>query len=476
MSMNNNRVFFRGHDRNFYDGKKAFRYTEAEFFNMVLPWEKNATIFDNELSYCFDNYYDVFVSHGYVDIASAGVSLDTPAGAFGYIVGADGVAYSMIAKVEDRNWLHIYNADLLFEDMDNGRDFLDGVYKFRSMGAKGGTLSSISMQLFKKDIGRNFGMVFRDCKTMILPQGISVYNYLEKSYRTGWNYLQPEYTGARIDDGFIYDINSLYPYIFKNAPMPYGCAKYGEGAPTDGIMELVKSGRAAIFIRCVIEFEIKENHLPFITLGKNEAPMERGAGEIVLTYQELSLLYQQYDVKKIDILDYVYFSAKVGLGGDFVDKYYNLKENATSPTERKIYKGVLNYLTGTFAKKAIRHNLVKNGDEWEMVTNELSEPSYLYLGFSITSWGRYTIVREAQKNYNSFVYSDTDSLHLTRQAQGIEISDRLGAYKVEGEHVQACYKKRKWYGYKDANGVHLVTAGIPAQDARRIEKKMLNQI
>ena len=95
----------------------------------------------------------------------------------------------------------------------------------------------------------------------------------------------------------------------------------------------------------------------------------------------------------------------------------------------------------------------------------------MYIGVAVTSYARCKIVQDAQKNYDNFVYSDTDSLHLTAPAVGISIGSGLGQYKEEAHFLEACYLKRKWYGYTDIEKGHkIVSAGVPKKYTDRIAK------
>ena len=473
--VNNKRNFFRGHNRKFYDGSHALNFTEAEFFRKVLPYEKNATIFDSELTWSFEAYYDAFISEGYKDVACQGVDLNTPDKSFGYIVGIDGQAFSMVAKVGPYNWLHIFNGDLLFEDLDNGREFLEGVQIFRDMGARGGTLSSIAMQLFKAHFGSKYAMYYPDCRKTEIKEGVTVYDYIREGYRAGWNYLKPEHSGHKIENGYIYDKNSLYPWLLAGAVLPYGYGKYREGKPSNELLKMAKEGKFFVFIKIKTMFHVKHNFLPFVTLEPNEEPNTQGEGELLLTLQEYNLFLKHYDTEYIEYVDHVYFNAMRGIARDFVREFYTKKSQSTG-IKRKTYKGVMNYVIGSLSKKIERHNLVKVDGNWKVVETELKEPSALYVGAAITSLGRVCIVRDAQSHFDSFIYSDTDSLHLTEPASDITVGDCIGQYKLEHTYEEAAYIKRKWYGYKDGEGsVHLVTAGIPAGEARRIEEEQRGQ-
>ena len=45
---------------------------------------------------------------------------------------------------------------------------------------------------------------------------------IRQSYKGGFTYLNPLYKGINIESGIVLDVNSLYPYVMHNRPLPYG--------------------------------------------------------------------------------------------------------------------------------------------------------------------------------------------------------------------------------------------------------------
>lgn len=71
-------------------------------------------------------------------------------------------------------------------------------------------------------------------------------------------------------------------------------------------------------------------------------------------------------------------------------------------------------------------------------------------GASITGFVRAMLLR-AIKNVNGAIYCDTDSIMMTG-SHGLELSGELGAWKLEGEFVEAAIAGKKLYGIKDKKG------------------------
>ena len=74
------------------------------------------------------------------------------------------------------------------------------------------------------------------------------------------------------------------------------------------------------------------------------------------------------------------------------------------------------------------------------IEEEYGKGRYVPFASFVTSWARYITITSAQKNYDNFIYSDTDSLHLLEPAKGLQLDNKaLGLWKQEGWHP-----KKNW--------------------------------
>ena len=375
------------------------------------------------------------------------------------------------------------------------------------------TISMLAMRQWKKieDLYTCGNLV--DCKKFDAPgeaQG-SLSEYIRKSYHGGWNYLNDKIDRSEYKDkdGAVYDVNSLYPFIMATKPLPWGQPQPFKGSE----IPRKDDPNYYYYVRVRMTFDLKEgDHFPYIQkrgdfryrfmdylttsdiikidnsgawqriskiIGIDGKPQDV-IPEFVLSKTDYELIHRHYDVHFEEILDGVVFRTSRSIFKHYVGNYYSIKQKAgrTGATgEKRIAKMLLNGLSGTLAKREKRVNLVyreKNGHfETEPMTAECQSASYIHIASAILSYAREYTYEAACQNADSFLYSDTDSLHLIGYARGIEIDpDALGKWKLEKTFTDACYMKRKSYVLKtdDVSTPYQITmAGIPYGYKRLIE-------
>ena len=68
---------------------------------------------------------------------------------------------------------------------------------------------------------------------------------------------------------------------------------------------------------------------------------------------------------------------------------------------------------------------------------------YLPVGLFVTAYARKHIISYAQKNYDSFIYCDTDSLHLKEKSDNIPLdNEKLGYFKIEKNLIEQDISER----------------------------------
>lgn len=275
---------------------------------------------------------------------------------------------------------------------------------------------------------------------------------IRRAYKGGYVYLNPKYKGKQIKNGITFDVNSLYPSVMYQCLLPYGYPMFFEG-------EYVQDETYPLFIvRLRCEFEIKKNHLPTIQLKNNRAFIETeyltsSNGEIVemtLTNVDLALFLEHYDVYNLEYECGWKFKGGVGMFKEYIDYWSHIKETSTGAL-RQLAKLMLNSLYGKFATNPNARKkipvLVDDVVRYELDDPEEREPVYTAMGCFITAYAREKTIRTGQSVYDRYIYSDTDSLHLTGDTiPTIDVHPtKLGCWKHEGTFVDSKFIRAKTY-------------------------------
>lgn len=335
-----------------------------------------------------------------------------------------------------------------------------------STGATALTMSSDSMREYKR-LSDDFKQRFP-----ILP--VAQDTEIRKAYRGGWTYANTRYAKQIIGPGIVLDVNSLYPYVMRERPLPYGEPVYVDGPPPRD---------AECYITSItFTARIKPDHLPCIQIkGSAFFRATEYLEEIsepqtmAVTNVDLTLWREQYDLNIISFNGTFVFKWCHGMFNDYIDKWGAVKAKSKGGM-RTIAKLHLNSLCGKFATNTdttCKRPILSDGRvKLVLGTPEEREPVYTPVGVFVTSWARDLTIRAAQANYPRFLYADTDSIHLigTNRPRGLGIHPtRLGAWKIEARFAAGVYLRAKQYTERLTNGaVSTHIAGLPSQIAREV--------
>lgn len=278
---------------------------------------------------------------------------------------------------------------------------------------------------------------------------------LRRAYRGGFTWVNPKIQGQEIGDGIVFDVNSLYPSVMYDKPMPCGHPVYFEGQ-----YKPVKSHPLYIQ-KLTFEFELKEGHIPTIQIKnsrygfKENEYLSSSNDERVTLYLsnvDWELIQDHYEVHDV-VYEYGFmFRKTTNAFKDYIDKWMEIK-NTSKGAIKLLAKLMLNSLYGKFATNPNVTGKVpvlkedgltlgfKLGDE------EFRDPVYTPVGVFTTAYAREVTIRTAQSVYDRILYCDTDSIHLKGlEEPNINISDdKLGYWKKEGEFKRAKFVRQKTY-------------------------------
>lgn len=317
------------------------------------------------------------------------------------------------------------------------------------------TVGSDSLSQFKKIIGsRTFDRFFPTLSHTMDAE-------IRKAYRGGFTYADERYRAKIVGKGRVYDVNSLYPSVMYDRMLPYGEPQYFKGIPKP-------TPEWSLYIVAItFTAHLKPGHIPciqvkgspFFTATQYQSDIDDPV-TMVCTSVDLALWEDHYD---LDILSYdggFYFKGFTGIFCDYIDKWMKVKAEATGGL-RTIAKLHLNSLYGKFATNPDVTpkvpELVDGVIHLKVGEHEQRDPVYTPVGVFITAYARDVTIRAAQENYDSFLYADTDSLHLLADDDPttLDIDDnKLGAWKREMIFEKAIYARAKCYCEKYPEGAY----------------------
>ena len=288
---------------------------------------------------------------------------------------------------------------------------------------------------------------------------------IRSAYRGGFTAVAVGKQGYMSGPGRVYDVNSMYPSVLRDEPLP--CGKpipYHDGLPDEGYW----------VARATVSFRLKPGAIPCIQL-KN-TPGYRGSehlktGESVtlsFTNIDYRLFQEMYDFE-IEALLWCYtFNTCTHAFDAYIEKWGTIKERTTG-VKRKLAKLHLNSLYGKFGNApslGSRTPIIDESGDVHYVPGPSTEdePNYVPLAVFVTSLARDRIIRAAIACGDRFLYADTDSLHVEGDypVEGLDVDDnRVGAWAHEASFAYGVYNRAKQYG-EVIDGKHVIhMAGAP---------------
>lgn len=279
---------------------------------------------------------------------------------------------------------------------------------------------------------------------------------LRFAYKGGFTWVNEKYQNRMLGKGIVFDVNSLYPSVMYDKPLPYGHPILFQGK-----YEYDENYPLYIqHIRC--EFVLKEGKIPTIQIKKNlmfrqNEYLKTSDGEIVDLYVssvDLELIEEHYDLYDVEYLNGWKFRQSVGLFRTFIDKWMYIKISSDGAI-KAIAKLMLNSLYGKFGSSTDVTGKIPELKEdgscrFILGEKETKDPVYIPMGIFITAWARHITISTAQKCYDRIIYCDTDSIHLVGEEIPEAIADivdpdKLGYWKYEYTFERGKFLRQKTY-------------------------------
>ena len=343
----------------------------------------------------------------------------------------------------------------------------------QAVGVKGLTMSSSAYKNWLQD---KYMLAHNDMKKSPDEEVVEI---VRKSYRGGITKVNPLYAGLEFNDVISFDVNSLYPSVMYENPMPIGDGK---------IYKTLEEGRRDnrhlfIVVAFVSYGKVRQGMHSFIGNQSGFSYARKYSYDEELQNKMLYLWLDEFNLFKL-VYDAEYTIIKVvgwkkanNVFKDYIDRWYKVKENAKTPAERSLAKLMLNSLYGKFGMNDSRVTKVPVavGDTIIYKTIE-NNTTYYYkeVASYITSKARCKLASFMNKCGDKFLYCDTDSVYYI----GHEIPEifkdvvdpkKLGYWKYEGHYTRFKPLKAKCYLKQlDDGTIERRIAGCPKECAELI--------
>ena len=302
---------------------------------------------------------------------------------------------------------------------------------------------------------------------------------VRKSYRGGITKVNPIYAGIEFNDVISFDVNSLYPSVMYDNPMPIG-----EGKIYKSLEEGIKDGRYLFIVVAFVEYaKVRTNCHAFIGNQSGFSYSRKYSYDDTLENKHIYLWLDEYKLfnlvydAQVTIEKVVGWKKANNVFKDYIDRWYKVKENAKNDTERSLAKLMLNSLYGKFGMNDSRVTKIPCaiGDSIIYRTIE-NNTTYYYkeVASYITSKARCKLASFMNRCGDKFLYCDTDSVYYI----GHEIPEifkdvvdpkKLGYWKYEGHYTRFKALKAKCYLKQlDDGTIERRIAGCPKECAELI--------
>jgi hypothetical protein len=337
------------------------------------------------------------------------------------------------------------------------------------------TLSSLAFTIFRS----NF--LSEDTKIPLITG--DMFNFFKKGY-TGGSVDVYRATGENIHR---YDVNSLYPFVMTNFPMPVGNPIFFEGDILSNNNKNVNPfGIFEVNIQTPSNLNVPllQTRIKTIDGYKTISPLGSWTGVYSSTELFNSLKYGY----KFKILRGYLFKEGY-IFGDFVDYFYKLKEKSFKNTpDYLISKLILNSLFGRLgmnpemenhlilnSEEALnyynKYNItntidLKNGKELISFFLDVSENGVrdtvksvnisIPISLSVTAAARVYMSFFKNMNNHKIYYTDTDSIDIDKELDPKYVGTELGKFKLENIFTKVLFLAPKVYGGITKEGKEII--------------------
>lgn len=472
----------------FVENLSFFGYYIVDFFtfdaNLLLCFDTETKVFFEDSELPDRSFTYLFTKNGFQNIT---------VNCFGHIVkfiNADPLIGSPRKSADDMSC------------EDRAQQMFNVLSKLRSSGYKKNTIASNSMDELRAMIGRNlFNELYPHLEDRKLDEkdfgSKNAFDYIFNAYGSGWLFLNPNFKQKTLKNQKIdvFDCNGMYPAQLscKFQKIPVGEPKF---VKCEHLPEYLKGESAKsyyYFIRFKCSFFLRPRRFPFVKIkgdhrfraGENlvstclnaNAEYYKRFSDIkfekkyqkklivtmTMSEKEFKLFRENYLISDFEILDFCVFeAAKRNFFYNFFEKRSFLRGELTGDL-KKIEKSMANTVIGKFATGYDAPFFVLQKTEKRLSYPEKYDAEkaagYIPLAAAVVSAAKCEVVRIAQQNYDSFIYSNTDSFHLLNcdNPEGFLIDQiKSGYFKLEFTASEGRYLRENSYVLKNGDDLKIV--------------------
>ncbi len=334
------------------------------------------------------------------------------------------------------------------------------------------TTPSITIELFKRmctyDYNKYCGMkeMTKKGKTSLVP--VKLFDEVHSIVRESIHGGRTEKFMDKIENGYVYDVNSLYPYVMNANNYPVGKAiHFTDETAKQQIQGILHQEDEVRFLGiCKVKVEVPYMDYPVLgTRMYNKYIFPYGTFWWTGTTEELRYA-MSYGAKIIEVKDLVWWKEKYPVYRNYIHVWSEVKETASQIHDdvmKLIAKNNMNMLFGkSIQNPDLQSFYVKKPADKEYTEYKYREETYYrynhtvhteyyqpQVGAYVTSYARMLLHRaimDAAKNGAQIAYCDTDSI-VTNKPLSTEIvhPDKVGLWKLEKELKRGIFIEPKMY-------------------------------
>ena len=278
---------------------------------------------------------------------------------------------------------------------------------------------------------------------------------------------------------YVYDINSLYPYVMKNNKVPISVDSYlgvnycnnNQNYAKQIMKEYLRTEK--LFIARV-SLNLNESYIgkvPFRTENR-KLTFPYGKFKTTLCSSEIELVKDNVEF----VHEIVSYNSEY-IFTDYVNENYDSRKIAQSEKDTVLdlfYKLLLNSLYGKFAQRKFSFKAIPelddpdfnfgelgiivndikydikyfNGKAFIQSVEPLNKRVFVAISSFITSYARIELYKELEKHKDTLLYCDTDSIFIKDDNPLLEVGKELGQWKKEKQYYRFFARGNKAYQWK----------------------------